>query len=171
MLRFPLLGRPMAPLVSRLIGFFAPAILTLAASIQPAAAQGIDIVRDSEIERVMRAYEDPILKAAGIDPRTVRLYLVNDPTINAFATQSPIPGESESIFVNTGTFLQLKTPNQIIGILAHETGHIAGGHVVRGEQAMRQAMIPMLLGMALGAAAAALGGGEAGIGIMALGEQ
>ncbi|MBV8800889.1 MAG: M48 family metalloprotease, partial [Alphaproteobacteria bacterium] len=136
-----------------------------------AAAQGIDIIRDAEIERVMRSYEDPILKAAGIDPRTVRIYLVNDPEINAFATQSPIPGETESIFVNAGSFLQLQTPNQLIGILAHETGHIAGGHVTRSGLAMKKAMIPMLLGLALGAAAAALGGGEAAIGAMALGEQ
>src|SRR5436305_8074683 len=117
MLRFRPVGRPRAPLVSRLIGFFAPAVLALAASIHAAAAQDIDIVRDSEIERVMRSYENPILKAAGIAPHTVRLYLVNDPNINAFATQSPIPGEAESIFVNTGTFLELKSPNQIIGIL------------------------------------------------------
>ena len=158
-------------LLSRLATFFGPMFIALSATIHSAAAQEIDIIRDAEIERVMRSYEDPILVAAGIDPHTVKLYLVNDPEINAFATQSPIPGESESIFVNAGTFLQLKTPNQIIGILAHETGHIAGGHVVRGEQAMRQAMIPMLLGLALGAAAVALGGGEAGMGIMALGEQ
>jgi predicted Zn-dependent protease len=170
MLRFRPVGRPRAPLVSRLIGFFAPAVLALAASIHAAAAQDIDIVRDSEIERVMRSYENPILKAAGIDPHTVRLYLVNDPNINAFATQSPIPGEAESIFINTGTFLELKSPNQIIGILAHETGHIAGGHVMRDEVAMSKAAIPMLLGLALGAAAAVMGGGEAAMGLMGLGQ-
>ncbi|HEX3652556.1 MAG TPA: M48 family metalloprotease [Rhizomicrobium sp.] len=136
-----------------------------------AFAQGIDLVRDAEIERVMRGYEDPILKAAGIDPHTVRLYLVNDPEINAFATQSPVPGESESIFVNTGSFLQLQTPNQLIGILAHETGHIAGGHIIRDSSAIQKASIPMLLGVALGAAIMALGGGEAGMGVMALGQQ
>jgi predicted Zn-dependent protease len=158
-------------LLSRICGFFAPLMLGLLATIHSAAAQGIDIIRDAEIERVLRTYEDPILNAAGIDPHTIKVYLVNDPEINAFATQSPVPGEAESIFVNAGTFLQLNTPNQIIGILAHETGHVAGGDIVRGQEAMRKAMIPMLLGMALGAAAAVLGGGEAGMGIMALGEQ
>ncbi len=155
----------------RLVLFFAPMLAALCGAGQTAWAQGIDIVRDAEIERVLRAYEDPILVAAGIDPHSVKIYLVNDPEINAFATQSPVPGEAESIFVNTGTFLQLKTPNQVIGILAHETGHIAGGHIVRDSSAIRKAAIPMLLGIALGAAAVAMGGGEAGMGIIALGQQ
>ncbi len=158
-------------IVCRLGGFLAPSVVVLLATIHSAAAQSIDIIRDAEIERVLRSYEDPILGAAGINPHTVKIYLVNDPEINAFATQSPVPGEAESIFVNAGTFLELKTPNQIIGILAHETGHIAGGHIVRDSSAIRKATIPMLLGLALGAAAMALGGGEAGLGIMALGQQ
>jgi predicted Zn-dependent protease len=155
----------------RFILFFAPLLAALCGAGQSAWAQDIDVVRDAEIERVLRSYEDPILVAAGIDLHTVKVYLINDPEINAFATQSPVPGEAESIFVNTGTFLQLKTPNQIIGILAHETGHIAGGHIVRDSSAIRKAAIPMLLGIALGAAAMAMGGGEAGMGIMALGQQ
>ncbi|HEX3945643.1 MAG TPA: M48 family metalloprotease [Rhizomicrobium sp.] len=158
-------------LASRRAAFFAPMMVALVATAQPAMAQGIDVVRDAEIERVMRSYEEPILKVAGIDPHTVKLYLVNDPEINAFATQSPVPGEAESIFVNTGSFLQMQTPNQLIGILAHETGHIAGGHIIRGSSAIRKAAVPMLLGIALGAAIMAMGGGEAGMGIMALGQQ
>jgi predicted Zn-dependent protease len=151
--------------------FFAPLFVAICTTGQSAWAQGLDVVRDAEIERVLRSYEDPILVAAGIEPHSVKVYLINDPEINAFATQSPVPGEAESIFVNTGTILQLKTPNQIIGILAHETGHIAGGHIVRDASAVRKAAIPMLLGIALGAAAIAMGGGEAGMGIMALGQQ
>lgn len=160
-----------ARFASRAVAFFTPLLVVLTVTIHSAAAQGIDIIRDAEIERVLRTYEDPILKVAGIDPKTVRVYLINDPEINAFATQSPIPGESESIFVNAGTFLQLKTPNQIIGILAHETGHIAGGHIVRGSQAIAKASIPMLIGLALGVAAIALGAGAAGAGLLGLGEK
>jgi predicted Zn-dependent protease len=166
-----MLARIFRPLSARRAAFFVPMMLALTAAAHSAFGQSIDVVRDAEIERVMRGYEDPILKAASIDPHTVRLYLVNDPSINAFATQSPVPGEAESIFVNTGSFLELQTPNQLIGILAHETGHIAGGHIIRDASAMRKASIPMLLGIALGAAAIALGGGEAGMGIMALGQQ
>jgi predicted Zn-dependent protease len=163
--------RRTAAFASRGAGFFAPLILSLVATIHAAAAQSIDVIRDAEIERVMRSYEDPILKAAGLDPHSVKLYLVNDPEINAFATQSPVPGESESIFVNAGSFLQLKTPNQLIGILAHETGHIAGGHIIRDSSAIRKAAIPMLLGLALGAAVMAMGGGAAGIGLIGLGQK
>jgi predicted Zn-dependent protease len=153
-------------------GFFsATAISLLGAAIQPAHAQSIDVVRDTEIERVLRSYEVPILKAAGIDPNTVHLFLVQDPEINAFATQSPIAGNEEDIFVNTGTLMQLTRPNQIIGILAHETGHIAGGHMIRDAGAMQKASIPMLIGIAVGIAAMAMGAGEAGMGAMQLGQQ
>lgn len=152
--------------------FFSGTVIALVcALVQPAAAQSIDVVRDTEIERVMRSYEVPLLKAAGIDPDTVHLYLVQDPNINAFATQSPVANAEEDIFVNTGTFMQLKTPNQIIGVLAHETGHIAGGHLVRSTAAIQKASIPMLIGMAVGIAAMAMGAGAAGMGAIQLGEQ
>ena len=69
--------------------------MSLNLSVQPAAAQAISIIRDTEIERVLRGYEEPLLVAAGVDPATVKLYLVDDSTINAFATQSPANDEAE----------------------------------------------------------------------------
>jgi predicted Zn-dependent protease len=153
------------------IGVALSAVCVLCIGANQAAAQGISIIRDTEIERVLHSYEDPILKAAGLDPNTVKLYIVDDPSINAFAAQSPATSETEDIFVNAGTILQLNKPNQLVGILAHETGHIAGGHIVRDAEAMQKAMIPMLIGMVAGIAAAIAGGGEAGMGVMALGEQ
>jgi predicted Zn-dependent protease len=157
----------------RLAGLLLPALLfAFGLGNQPAAAQGMELVRDTEIERVLKSYEDPLLVAAGIDPATVKLYLVSDPEINAAATQSPMANEEEDIVVNTGTFLQLDSPNEIIGILAHETGHIAGGHLVRDAAAIQKASIPMLIGMAVGIVAMAAGaGGEAGMGAIMMGQQ
>lgn len=160
------------PIALRAAGFVLPALLFLVFGVQSARAQNIQLIRDTEIERVMKSYEDPLLVAAGIDPATVKLYLVDDPEINAAATQSPIEGEEEDILVNNGTFMQLKTPNQIIGILAHETGHIAGGHLIRDVTAMQKASIPMLIGMAVGIAAMAAGaGGDTGMGAIMMGQQ
>ncbi|MGD0144839.1 MAG: M48 family metalloprotease, partial [Rhizomicrobium sp.] len=145
--------------------------MSLNLGIQPAAAQAISIIRDTEIERVLRGYEEPLLTAAGVDPSTIKLYLVDDPTINAFAAQSPADNEGEDIFINAGLLIQLKTPNQVIGVLAHETGHIAGGDLTKDTRVMEKAMIPMLIGMAVGVAAMALGAGQAGMAAVALGEQ
>jgi predicted Zn-dependent protease len=139
--------------------------LSLILTVEPAAAQGIDLIRDTEIERVLKSYEDPIAVAAGLDPAAIKIYIVNDPTINAFAA------EGQNIFVNTGLFMQLKTPNQIIGVMAHETGHIAGGHLIRDTSAMSKASVPMLVGMAVGIAAMIAGAGQAGMGAIALGQQ
>jgi predicted Zn-dependent protease len=160
------------PSALRAAGFLLPALVFFSLGVQPAVAQDVELIRDTEIERVLKSYEDPLLVAAGIDPATVRLYLISDPEINAEATQSPIANEEEDILVNTGTFLQLRTPNQIIGILAHETGHIAGGHLIRDTTAMQKASIPMLIGMAVGIAAIAAGaGGDAGMGAIMMGQQ
>ena len=130
----------------------------------PAAAQGLSLLQDTETERALRSYEDPILKVAGLDPHSVKMYIVNDASINAFVA------EGQNIFVNSGLFIQLKTPNELTGVLAHETGHIAGGHLVADSRAVQKAMIPMLLSMVVGAAVIAAGGGEAGASIMGLGQ-
>ena len=155
----------------RAFAFSLPALLAFFASAPPAAAQGLDIIRDTEIERVLYGYEMPLLEAAGVDPLTVKLYINNDSSFNAFATQSPVASESEDIFVNTGLILQLKTPNEVIGVLAHETGHVAGGDVIRGGMAMQKASIPMLIGMAVGVAAMIAGAGDAGMGALMMGQQ
>jgi len=141
------------------------AALGLCLTAEPVMAQGIDLIRDTEIERTLKGYEDPIATAAGLDPAAIHIYIVNDSSINAFVA------EGQNIFINTGLFLQLKTPNQIIGVMAHETGHIAGGHLVRDTSAMSKASVPMLIGMAVGVAAMVAGAGQAGMGAIALGEQ
>ncbi|HVU21126.1 MAG TPA: M48 family metalloprotease [Rhizomicrobium sp.] len=130
----------------------------------PACAQGISLLQDTETERTLRSYEDPILVVAGLDPQAVKMYIVNDPSINAFVA------EGQNIFVNSGLFIQLKTPNELIGVLAHETGHIAGGHLIRDSAAIQKAMIPMLLSTVAGIAAIVAGAGEAGMAIMGLGQ-
>lgn len=131
----------------------------------PAMAQAIPLLQDTETERVLRSYEDPILVAAGLDPHAVKIYIVNDSSINAFVA------EGQNIFVNTGLFIQLKSPNELIGVLAHETGHIAGGHLSRDTAAIDKASIPMLISMAVGVAAMIAGAGEAGMAIMQGGQQ
>jgi predicted Zn-dependent protease len=146
-------------------------VTSLCVAIQPAAAQGISIIRDTEIERTLRGYEVPLLNAAGVDPSTIRMYLVDDPTLNAFAAPSPAADEGEDIFINAGAILQLKTPNQLIGVLAHETGHIAGGDLTKFGHVMEKAMIPMLIGMVAGVAAMIAGQGNVGMAMIGLGQQ
>ncbi|MGQ0741731.1 MAG: M48 family metalloprotease [Alphaproteobacteria bacterium] len=114
---------------------------------------------------MLRSYLDPIVVAAGMDPKSVHLYLVNDPSINAFVA------EGQNVFVHTGLIMQLNTPNQVTGVLAHETGHMAGGHLIRMREGVRAATVPMLIAMAAGIAAMALGAGEAGQALIAGGQQ
>jgi predicted Zn-dependent protease len=130
-----------------------------------ASAQQITLLRDTETEDMLKSFETPIAKAAGINP-VPRVWLVGDPDINAFASYGD---GGENIFIMSGIVLFCKTPNELIGVMAHETGHIAAGHLSRTEVGAQHAMIPMLLSMVLGAAAMALGGGEAGMAIMTAG--
>ena len=120
----------------------------------PAFAQSL--LRDTEIEETMRDYTTPILRAAGLSPSNVDLYLVNDPSLNAFVTRG------QNIFLHSGIILQSETPNQLKGVIAHEAGHIAGGHLVRRDYGNRSAYGAILIAAGIGLAAILAGEGEAG---------
>jgi predicted Zn-dependent protease len=124
-----------------------------------AARPKLPIIRDAEIEGLLRLYAKPVFKAAGLNPGSVEVYVIANPRINAFVAGG------QRIFVHTGIFTQTKTPNEVIGILAHETGHIAGGHLARMNDQLKRASVESIVGMLIGAAAtiggAASGSGEA----------
>ena len=142
---------------------------SLAATNLPALAQdgGISILRDTETEEMLQSYEAPLAKAAGLNPAP-RVWLLNDPsTINAFAS---FGDGGENIFIFPGMMFFTKTPNELIGVMAHETGHVRAGHLLSGEAAMEKAAIPMLLAMVAGVAAAIAGAGNAGMVLMGAGQ-
>lgn len=137
----------------------------VASATAPAPAHAQGMIRDTEVERVLRSYLNPILGVAGLQPQAVGLHIIGDPSINAFVS------DGQNMFINTGLIMQLDTPNQVIGVMAHETGHITGGHLVRTMQGAKVAAVPMLLSMAAGVLAMAAGAGQAGMGIMMMGQQ
>ncbi len=131
---------------------------------QPAQAQsaprGLPIIRDTEIEQLMRDYASPILRAAGLAKQNVKVVVVNDRAFNAFVM------DGRHIFINAGALFDAKTPNEIIGIFAHETGHLAGGHLSRLREQLATAqtasILAMLAGVGAMVAGARSGGGEIG---------
>jgi predicted Zn-dependent protease len=128
----------------------------------PAHAQkGPPIIRDAETEQLLREYTQPILRSAGLAQQNVQVVIINDRSFNAFVA------DGRRIFVNGGALMESETPNQIIGVLAHETGHIAGGHLARLREALSaattQSIIAMILGV--GAMVAAGSSGNAGSGL------
>ena len=135
----------------------------LATPVTPAFADdgpGISIVRDTEIEAILHQDADPIFIAAGLDPKQVQIHLVGDKEINAFSAGG------QQLFLNTGLILATKTPNELIGVIAHETGHIAGGHIARSGDMGHAALGPMLLSIGLGVLAAAAGRPDAAAGLV-----
>jgi predicted Zn-dependent protease len=137
--------------------------LTVLVSAASASAQGL--IRDTEIEMMLREYTDPFLESAGLVPADVGLYIIADPEINAFVTGG------QNIFIHTGMIMEAETPLQVQGVLAHETGHIAGAHLARTGEAMNQAAIPMFATLGLGVIAALAGEGQAGAALMASSQQ
>jgi predicted Zn-dependent protease len=121
------------------------------APVPAAEAQGrsIPIVRDAEIEALLRDYARPIFRAAGIDAAATDIVLINDRSFNAFVANG------QRIFINIGALMTAETPNEIIGVIAHETGHIAGGHLARLRQEVSNAKLLSVVGMLLGAGAMA----------------
>jgi predicted Zn-dependent protease len=153
--------------VSRKVLFAAGFTCAFLAYALPAWAQDdeISMLRDTETEEMLRGYEAPLARAAGLDP-VPKVWLVNGP-INAFASYGD---GGENIFVFSGILLWLHTPNELVGVMAHETGHISAGHLSRGSYGMKKAMIPMLLSLIAGLGAMIAGAGEAGIAIMGIGQ-
>jgi predicted Zn-dependent protease len=115
------------------------------------SAAAENFIRDTEIEADIRVMVTPIWKAAGLEPGSLHVYLIEDKQLNSFVAG----GQNE--FINTGLIMRAETPNQLIGVLAHETGHIAGGHLTRAQQAMHNASIEGIIAMVVGAAAAVAG--------------
>ena len=133
-------------------GLLAPAV---------AAAQGPKIIRDAEIENIIRAYATPLFQAAGLNPRMIEVYLIQDDQLNAFVTGG------NRMFLFTGLLMRSEDPLELIGVIAHETGHIAGGHLAARVGEMRQASKSVLISYALGLAAA-LATGRAEFGGLAI---
>jgi predicted Zn-dependent protease len=137
--------------------------LSFTALVQPAAAQSI--LRDAETEVLLRDMSRPIVQAAGLRPENVQIVLINDKEINAFVAGGQI------VYIHSGLIQGADNANQVQGVIAHELGHITGGHIIRFNEGAKAATGIMLLSMLLGVAAMAAGAGEAGSGIMAAGQQ
>jgi predicted Zn-dependent protease len=118
--------------------------------------RGPPVLRDTETEQLLREYTRPILRAAGLEKQNIQMVIINQGVFNAFVA------DGRRIFVNYGAILQSETPNQIIGVMAHETGHLAGGHLAKMREQMAQAQTQMIIAMLLGAGAMVAGAKSGG---------
>ncbi len=149
---------PPSPALSFARRLFAGLMILCLLAPHPASAQENDgLIRDAEIEHDIRGWVTPIFQAAGLDPDFVQIYLIGDPQINSFVAGG------QRIFIYTGLLTRSTSPNQVIGVIAHETGHIAGGHLLRMQEALRAATIEAIAGFLLGGLATA-GGADNGLG-------
>ncbi|HYE27932.1 MAG TPA: M48 family metalloprotease [Allosphingosinicella sp.] len=137
--------------------------LTFAIAARPAAAQSI--LRDAETEALFRDMSRPILEAAGLRPENVQVVLIHDKAINAFVAGGQI------VYIHSGLIAAADNANEVQGVIAHEVGHITGGHIIRMQEGVKVATGIMILSLVLGAAAMAAGAGEAGMGVLAAGQQ
>nr|WP_043606061.1 M48 family metalloprotease [Novosphingobium sp. Rr 2-17] len=131
-------------------------------SATPAAAQSI--LRDAETEALLHDMATPLASAAGLNPAHVDIVLVNDPSVNAFVAGG------QAVYLNSGLIQEADTASQVQGVIAHELGHVMGGHAVLNPGA-KDATNISILSLLLGVAAAAAGGGEAAMGVLAAGQQ
>lgn len=141
------------------------ALILVAGIAQPAAADDLNVLRDTETEALFRDISRPLVKAAGLDPGAVKVVLLNDPEINAFVMQGQI------VYLQSGLILASDNVGQVQGVIAHELGHVAGGHSIRLQQGASSAAGMTIVTAVLGALAIAAGAGDLGMGIMAAGQQ
>jgi predicted Zn-dependent protease len=160
--RPPSKPRPVKP-ASRVVALIAAAAIALGclpARAQTGSSAGIPMIRDAETEQLLRDYTAPILRVAGLSNQNIQVVIINDKSFNAFVM------DAHRIFVNSGALMQSTTPNQLIGVFAHETGHIVGGHLSKMRQelanAQTAAIVAMLLGVGAMVAGAKSGSVDAG---------
>lgn len=148
------------PMLARLV---VALILSIALFTRPAAAQSI--LRDAETEALLEDMSAPLIAAAGLDPRNVKVVMINDRQINAFVAGGQV------VYIHSGLINAADNANEVQGVIAHELGHIAGGHIVRFSEGAKAATGISIVSLLLGAAAIAAGAGEAGMGILSAGQQ
>jgi len=154
----------MIRLLSRGLRLLMLALLLTFAAARPTAAQSI--LRDSETELLFRDISRPLIQAAGLDPANVKIVLINDPEINAFVAGGQI------VYIHSGLLTQADNVNQLQGVIAHELGHVAGGHIIRMYEGAGNATKISILSLVLAAAAIAAGAPpDAGMGIMMAGQR
>ncbi|NTZ43598.1 M48 family metalloprotease [Altererythrobacter sp. SALINAS58] len=150
-----------------MLAAFVPRLFAIAAAFallaQPAAAQSI--LRDAETEALLNEMAAPLIEAAGLAPGNVSIVLINDPSINAFVAGG------QAVYIHSGLIDAADTANEVQGVIAHELGHITGGHIIRGGEAVGTATSISLVSMLLGVAAAVAGAGDAAMGVIMAGQQ
>ena len=137
--------------MSKLTAIITAVALTVTPMAASAQQRGMPVLRDTETEQLLREYTRPILRAAGLEKQNIQMVVINESSFNAFVA------DGRRIFVNYGAMMQSETPNQIIGVLAHETGHLAGGHLSKLREQLAAAQTQMIIAMLLGAGALVAG--------------
>lgn len=155
--------------LSRLLRLLMVVLVLNLGTVRPALAQdeeaGPSVLRDSETELLFKDMSTPLIKAAGLDPKNVQVTLLNEPEINAFVDRGQI------VYLQSGLLLAADNANEVQGVIAHELGHVVGGHSIRMQDGMRTATGITVATMILGALAIAAGAGDAGMGVMMAGQQ
>jgi len=153
--------------LSRFVRMLMLALVLGLASARPAIAadEGPSILRDTETEALFADIAKPLVEAANLDNKSVKVVLLNDDEINAFVAGS------QNVYVNSGLLTRADNVNQLQFVIAHELGHVAGGHAIRMGEGMKEATGITLATMVLGAIAIAAGAGDAGLGLMMMGQR
>jgi len=126
---------------------------------------GINLIRDAQTEKFLRDLSNPVFKAAGLNSKDIKIYIINDDSINAFVAGG------QNLFINTGLIRKFETPDALIGVVAHESGHIASGHLARQSEGSEGAQRAMMLSYLLGISAMIGGSPDAGMALILGGSQ
>ncbi|MEM7492116.1 MAG: M48 family metalloprotease [Pseudomonadota bacterium] len=138
-------------------------IALTASSLQTSSAQGL--LRDAEIEQILREWTNPILEVAELEPSDVQLFIINDRSVNAFV------GGGQRIHLNAGLIMAADNSAEVLAVIAHETCHIACGHTVTRSRAAQVSSRPALISIGLGVLAIAAGAADAGAALIASSQQ
>lgn len=148
-------------IISGFLRLMSSILLLISLFVPNAEAQSLRLISDDEAEQLLAHIIKPLFIVAGIPFNLNDIYIVEDNSLNAFVA------DGNNMFIHTGTILAADSPNEISGVLAHETGHIQGGHILR-QKLKAQSLQQVSLASAILAGAAAVASGRTDVAVAAM---
>ncbi|MFQ6729709.1 MAG: M48 family metalloprotease [Alphaproteobacteria bacterium] len=125
-------------------------------------AHAVSMINDTETEKLLADLIQPLANAAKIPDGRLKIHIVDDDDFNAFVSGG------EDVYIYTGLLKQIKTPNALQAVVAHEMGHMLGGHTAQMADRLSAEMKRTMLIQALGVGLMVAGGNPSlGAGVLA----
>lgn len=103
--------------------------------------RSLKLVSDPEINEYIQSIGYRIVSNSDNQFQDFTFFIINDPTINAFAAPGGFVG------INSGLIVSSESESEMAAVIAHEVAHVTQRHLARSYEAQSQLQTPSLIGL------------------------